>query len=484
MDVKKLIIKQKMQWQSQVAFRAGSYSLVMTAIVLAMVIMVNIFVSVLPTTLTKLDISSSKLYSITSNTKVVVNALKKDVTIYWVVQSGEEDSVIENLLGKYESLSDHIEVVKKNPDVYPTFAEQYTSDTVENNSLVIECGEKNRYIGYSSIYLTETDAYGYTSTTSFDGEGLLTSAIDYVVSDDLPQLYLLEGHGEAELPQGFAEQMEKENIETNTLSLLTIETVPEDADCVMIYGPSSDISETEKEMLIDYVAGGGNLMVMAGPVDGAELTNLHTVLEEYGVASEEGIVIEGDENSYLYGYPYALIPTMNSHEITDYLIEEKYSPLFPISQGLVISGNSGNGTVTELLTTTSSSYSKVAGYNLSTYEKEEGDIDGPFAVAVEIEDMSGGQIVWFSSSEFVSDENNSYASGANVNLAMNGLSSLIGETETMAIRSKSLDYNYLTISETISQTLKVLMIGVFPLAYLGIGIMVAVRRRREQNDTV
>ena len=77
-------------------------------------------VSALPANLTKYDISASKLYSITSNTKVVVNALEEDVTIYWIVQSGEEDAVIENLLGKYESLSDHITVVKKNPDVYPT----------------------------------------------------------------------------------------------------------------------------------------------------------------------------------------------------------------------------------------------------------------------------------------------------------------------------------------------------------------------------
>ena len=61
----------------------------------------------------------SKLYSVTSNTKVVVNALEQDVTIYWIVQSGEEDAVIENLLGKYESLSDHITVVKKNPRRLP-----------------------------------------------------------------------------------------------------------------------------------------------------------------------------------------------------------------------------------------------------------------------------------------------------------------------------------------------------------------------------
>lgn len=99
--------------KNRIAFQGGTYSLAITAIVLAILVALNIMVSALPSTYTNLDISSSKLYSITSNTKVVVNALQDDVTIYWIVQSGEEDSVIENLLNKYDSLSDHIEVVKR-----------------------------------------------------------------------------------------------------------------------------------------------------------------------------------------------------------------------------------------------------------------------------------------------------------------------------------------------------------------------------------
>lgn len=98
---------------SRQAFQGGTYSLMLTAAVLALLIVLNLLVSALPTNLTQYDISASKLYSVTSNTKVVVNALEQDVTIYWIVQSGEEDAVIENLLGKYESLSDHITVVKK-----------------------------------------------------------------------------------------------------------------------------------------------------------------------------------------------------------------------------------------------------------------------------------------------------------------------------------------------------------------------------------
>ena len=130
--------------QNKIALKGGAYSLLLTGIVLAILIAVNVLASVLPSAWTQLDISSTKLYSITSNTKVVVNALEKDVTIYWVVQADKEDDVIENLLAKYESLSEHIEVVKKNPDVYPTFTQQYTSETVPNNSFIVECGDSSQ----------------------------------------------------------------------------------------------------------------------------------------------------------------------------------------------------------------------------------------------------------------------------------------------------------------------------------------------------
>ena len=79
---------------------------------------------------------------------------------------------------------------------------------------------------------------------------------------------------------------------------------------------------------------------------------------------------------------------------------------------------------------------------------------------------------------------NAYSSGANLDLAMNALSSLIGENEAVAIRSKSLSYNYLTISDSVASWLKTLMIGIFPIAFLGIGIYVAVTRRRRGNEPV
>ncbi len=464
--------------QNRVALRGGSYSLAVTAVVLAILVAVNILVSALPKTLTQHDISSTKLYSITSNTKVVVNALDQDVTIYWIVQSDEEDDVIENLLGKYESLSEHIKVIKKNPDVFPTFAQQYTSEAVQNNSLVVECGERSRFISYSDIYLYDTNLSSYSYDMSFDGEGAITSAIDYVVNEDQPRIYVLEGHGEAELPSAFRGQIEKDNIELSGFSLLTADAVPEDADGILIYAPSSDISTQEKDLLTEYVSGGGKLLVMAGPTEDGTLTNLYSILADYGVETADGVVVDTDREHFAFQAPYVLLPDLADSEITAPLIEESYYAIMPISQGLLVEDADA---VTPLLTTSELSFSKAAGYALSSYEKEEGDVDGPFTLAVSVAAENEGEIIWFASSHFLDDMYNAYSSGANLDLAMNALSSVTGESEAVAIRSKSLNYDYLTISNSASSFLKTVMIAVFPLAYLGIGICVIVERRKRNE---
>lgn len=461
---------------SKVALKGGSYTITISVIVLAILVAVNVLFSKLPSTMTNYDISSSRLYSITSATKVVVNALDKDVTIYWVVQADKEDSVIENLLNKYESLSSHINVVKKNPDTYPTFTSTYTSDDVANNSLIVECNDKYRYIAYSDIYLTDVDYSTYSYTYSFDGEGALTSAISYVTSDTNPKIYYLQGHGESELPSEFSKQISKMNIETESLSLLNIDEIPSDANCLMIYAPTSDISNEEATMLTAYLNNGGKLFVSAGPTKDGTLTNLYSVLENYGVESVEGIVIESDRNYYTFSQPYMLLPTIETSDITTPLINENYYVIFPLASGLDISSSSS---ASSLLNSSSTSFSKVAGYNLTTYDKEDGDKDGPFSLAVSVNTNNDGELIWFGSSYFLEDVYNSYSSGANLNLAINALSELIGQEDTISISSKSLNYNYLTISDSTSSTLKIWMIGIIPAAFILYGIATVIDRRRK-----
>ena len=460
--------------------RIGSYSAVMTVIVLAIVIAINIFVSSLPTKFTQFDISAVKLYSLTSSSKAVVSNIEDKVTIYWLCQAGQENTVIEKLLNVYDSLSDNLSVVKKDPDKYPTFAKEYTDETVTNNSLIVVSGDKSRYISFESMYQTDASSYYTTGSASqsFDGESLITTAIDYVVSDELPQVYVLTGHGETDMSSTMTAALEKANVETKDFSLLNEDKIPEEAALILINSPVKDLSDKEVSILESYIDDGGHILVMSGTENENPLTKLKGLLEYVGVAMTDGIVIDVNRDNYAFEYPYFLLPTIGESDITNALVEENSKVIMPISAGLTIGSSTGDYEVTSLLNSSSEAYAKTAGYSLKTYEKEDEDVSGPFSLAISAENSKNGSLIWIASDYLLDDQYNSYSSGANSDFFMNALSWKMADNESLSIRSKSLDYNYLTISASAATMIKVIMIGLIPLGYLLYGSEEVVRRRR------
>ena len=76
----------------------GSYTMVMSVIFIAVVVVLNMIVNAIPSKYSEIDISSQKLYSIGDDTKAMLKDLDKDVTIYQIAQSGSEDETISCLL--------------------------------------------------------------------------------------------------------------------------------------------------------------------------------------------------------------------------------------------------------------------------------------------------------------------------------------------------------------------------------------------------
>mgnify|MGYP000671208765 FL=1 len=84
-----------------------------------------------------------------------------------------------------------------------------------------------------------------------------------MTSENLPVLYTLEGHGEKTLSTDLKDSIEKANIEVEELNLLTEENVPEDANCLMIVSPTTDLSSAEKEAVLKYLENGGKAMIFS-----------------------------------------------------------------------------------------------------------------------------------------------------------------------------------------------------------------------------
>ena len=300
------------------AVRVGGYSVAAAAIVIAIIVAVNTLARALPAQWTQFDTTSSQLFSISDQTESVVGSLETPVTIHWIVQSGQEDATLETLLERYQALSENLTVEKVDPVVSPTFLEQYDVGSVYNNSLIVESEARYRYVDYYDIYTYDYSSYYTTGSVdmNFAGEGAITSAVSYVVNDDLPKVYTLTGHGEGSLSSDFQSAAEQDNVEFEELSLLSAETVPEDADCVLILAPQSDIADVELTALQAYLDGGGRLLLITDPPqEGAELTNLETLMAGYGVHAVDGIVVEEDQANYAMGLPYTV--TREVSTVTD-----------------------------------------------------------------------------------------------------------------------------------------------------------------------
>jgi len=316
----------------------------------------------------------------------------------------------------------------------------------------------------------------------FCGESALTGAISYVTSEDLPMMYILQGHGETDLSSDMASAVSSENITTKTLSLLTESEVPEDCDLLLINSPQSDLATLECDALKAYLQKGGKLMLLTDFVKGG-LPNLEAVVADYGVNLVNGVVLEGDNNYCAWNYTYYLLPDIGSHTITSPLSSNNYHVILPVAGGLTVQDGLRDGlTVTKLLTTSDTAYCKLSGTAMKTYDKETGDINGPFALGVAIEEtLDNGnktQIVWYTSSQLLDDTVNGWVSGGNKNLFLNSLGWMSTQENSVTIRSRDLNTNYLTVPNATASTLSVVLIALVPLIFLASGVVVVVRRKR------
>lgn len=487
-DFKELQRKSKeKRIQNKKNLKHGSYSMGAITIFIAIIVVLNLVLQEVPSKYREIDLSTQKLYSIGDQTKKVLKKLDKDVEIYYIAQSGSESSDIQKLLEKYEEGSDHIKVEQKDPAVNPKFVSQYTSDGVSNNSVIVVCGDKNKVIDNNSLYETTVNYQTYSSeVTGFDGEGQITSAINYVTSDSMPVMYTLEGHDEATMSDTLKDTIQKANIDIQSLNLLTMDSVPDDADILFIFAPAKDISEDEASKIISYLENGGKALIVSN-YSSEEMPNFASVLENYGVKTADGIVLEGDTNHYISQNPSYLLPNIESNDITSSLSSGSRYILMPLAQGIVKSDNYRDSLeITDILTTSDGSYSKVNVEDMQTMEKESDDIDGPFAVGVSItenlDDEKETQIVYYSSEALFNDQMNTMVSGANYELisaSVNWMCESEEDSNTISIASKSYDTSTLTIPAADASFWSIFVTAVVPVVILVIGGGIWMKRRKQ-----
>lgn len=443
------------------AFRKGSYSTVIMVVIIAIVIAANVMFSKLPTAARNIDVSSNNLYSIGDTTHSVLDGLKNDVEIVVIKDKESTDKRISTLLAKYADYSDHIKVTYKDPVLYPSVLTTY--DTEENN-IVIKCDatDKTTKVAFSDIIVTSTSYYGSTYETSFDGEGQLTKAIDYVSNENNKLIYTISGHGESDLGKNISGLISKSNFNVKFVNLLVDNGIPDDCDMLICNQPTKDLADDELKLLREYMENGGKMTVVLADTT-TKTPNFDALMADYGISKVNGYI--ADTERYYGQNVYQIFPNYSSGDITGKFGPEEYTLLFG-SLGLKVEKTDGV-TVDEFLTT-SNKGAAVVGENDYT--------EGKYTLAAAAT-KDESRFTVFGSASIIDDKFTSYYTNLmDLQVFMNSITANFDDVSNISIDSISLQTTYNTIAN--GSGIGAIFIGIIPVALLILGFLRWFGRRK------
>ena len=343
----------------------GTRLAVITAIILAALILLNVGVSLLPRTWSNFVADSSDAFTISATAKSFFKSLDEDVTIYYVsdpemTYDYQYAAKFRVMLDKYARLSDHLEILYVDVNDEEFFAGYGISvQNVSGSCLLVESEERVDFISYDelfSYYFPENqkllsfaefetvtngwmnmansyaETYGeeiaiayadqavaqyygitgfYDALTEFsagnnlywNADAMITASVDYVTTEDIPTTYILSGHGEAELSENFTKMyLDDLSVRYFLINLDEKGEIPANAVTLVLNAPKTDITAKEKALLADFIANGGLLVLNTTP-DAMGLTNLMSLMSSYGLAGEGAIVLDDSlsYNTYISG---------------------------------------------------------------------------------------------------------------------------------------------------------------------------------------
>lgn len=482
---------QKRRWTiSRNMISTSVFSTGMIAIVVALTVVVNLIASALPETYTQIDATSQKLYSITEDTEKYLDTLKDDVTLYVMVNKNSKDDNVDRTLQKYASASKHVKVKYVDPNVSPTFASKYTDSDVTSNSIIVVCGDRSKVIDYNSdIYEYSYDSSYNYSVTGYDCEGQVTAAIQYVTSESTTNVYELTGHDESTLSGDFSEVFQKRFMNVGSLSLLTVDAIPEDCQAIFITAPQSDLSEDDLSKLSQYLGNGGKIYLSIDYSKWNDLTNFKKLLSDNNIETTESLLAETDR-SYYYQSPFYLLPNVENTEVSS-SVAGMTQVFVPYSVGLTYTGEDDSN-VTSFMTTSDTTIAKAAA-NIAAVQSQadaaniasvqDGDTQGQYSLGMMVTNENGGELCVLGSAMMCTDSANQIVSGHNATL-FNGIVNALVTTDdensdnAVVIAAKDYTVSNLTVSANAMLVYGILW-GIFmPIVLIIIGIIVWARRRK------
>ncbi len=467
--------------------KQGSFSIGVTAIVIAIVVVANMIIGQLPEKYRNIDVSSTKIYEISDTSKDLLKELDHKVTLTVLAVKDKTDDRITTFLSKYAGLSKKVSVKWIDPVLHPS---ALTENNAEKNTIVVKCEDtgKSTTVAFSDIIVQDMSSYYYTGSASeseFDGEGQLTSAINYVTSDASQTVYRTSGHGESTFSTTISDLMKKNNYNVEELNLVMNTEIPDDCDLLMMYAPTNDLSQEEADVLKNYLKSGGKVMLILGDTTSEQLPNLMGILSDYGMKEADGYI--ADPKRCYQGNAYYLFPQLSvSGDLANGISSQMV--LLANTHGLEL-GDPARDTISvnAFMSTTNNAYAVTedaqteGSYTLGvvateSISKDDGDDTKDENSTDDSETRKSRLTVISSASMIDSQITDAFTTLENTTLFMNAVTANFDGVKNISIEPKSLSVEYNTVQH--SGLLSLLVIFGVPIVLLIGGFSVWYRRRK------
>lgn len=478
------------------------FSLAVFAVVLIAIIGVNVLLDHTAAKDLQVDVSARKLYSIGDETKVVLDGLEDEVCINIIGSESNVDPAIVLYASSYNAYSSKVKVEYRSNLTDPLFYAEYTDTEPEYSSMIVTYKDDFRIISYADCY-EQQYINGSYALTGVDIEGQITAAIHSMSSGEANCIYELAGHGDIGLDASIVGRLTKGGYKYNTLNLISVGTIPEDAECIVISGPQYDLSDTEIQQLKAFNENGGHLIMFASHPN-FDTPNYDAFIESFGVEISDSYICETDYFNTYQGIPHYLWSKREYHKYTTDLDSSRLN-LFPESRGMVLAdGSEETFKITSLFWSADTAcvteeYLELTEQAVSQEESdgvaEDGAVaedetgtetteymEGPFYLGLVSERIDGagnGNAVILGSAYFLLNTVDEACASANSEFFMNCLTKMFDVQTNTTIPAKSFEYNRIVIPPQMILVYAVLAVIVIPLVMIVTGFAVVIVRRKK-----
>ena len=374
--------------------RYGSNALIMAIAFLGILIVGNVLAFQNPKQV--LDLTEDNVNTLSPELTAALQTLPEIVTATGFFSQASSTESTEQLLSNIKANSNgKFDYGFINPDRDPQAA--LNAGITGDGKILLEMGDRKEIVAFAS----ETEIL----------KGLLR-----LLNPGNNVVYFLTGHGERDVEQPGEAAMtrakttlESKNYAVKTLNLLAENQIPEDATLVVVAGPLQPVSEDEVNLLKEYLANGGSLIVLEDPTALTEFGDASDPLadmlaQDWGITLNNDIVIDLNSpqpTTAAAAYYDSTHPvTVNMNNLVAF---------FPFTRSLTMAGSTEGITLTPLVQTNERSWGETDFQSLTEggtqVGMDPGEVQGPLTLAIAGENLTtGGQVVVFGTSNFAVDQ--------------------------------------------------------------------------------